>query len=325
MPARPYRASGKSEPGALSVLLIGSTGLAVIFGIAESFLSQWFNLLLVFPAIIGFAAGALASKQIRTRRIRAPVTAALFALSAAWIGQATLHGVDYWRFRNRFVGEIESKRQSLLQEHADNPEDVKEIQALDAVKLADDQLEKKTGSRGFQAYLKIAAEQGFTISHHGSKGPQVSGIGTWLFWLFDFIVAGGVAFFIAFERANKPFCETCKRWYDKEAVTAVGSPEAKNWKPAQKALDVRDWQGFANNLGQPTPKAASLLLLERCSTCEEHEPLMTFVVKSRMNTNKPQTAKKYQTLVRSDEVKLLLNELESRKASGAAAPEKAAT
>ena len=97
-------------------------------------------------------------------------------------------------------------------------------------------------------------------------------------------------------------------------VAATGCADKSAWSAAVKALDSHDWSGFASSLGEPGAKAASSLVLKRCAHCQDHEPLMTYSVTFGLNTKKPQTAKKYQSMIRVDD----LNQLETAlKAKGA--------
>jgi hypothetical protein len=320
MPARPYRASGKTDPGWFPAFFLGTTGAGIAVGALEAWISTTFswNLLIIFPAAIGVAVGAFAIARIEKNGIRAPITVGILAMLAGVLGQLTVHVGSYIQTRRSIVDNFESNRAEEIRKAGDDAEAVKEIRAIDRDAAIDDELERRTGNRGFVGFLTLMATKGFTITNHGSSGTAVSGIGTWLFWLLDFLIAGGAAFSMAHSRANEPFCETCKRWYGKALVVASGSGEKPAWQAAVKALDVRDWQGFASALGSPGAKAASELTLQRCSRCEENEPRMTFSLRTGLNTKKPQSAKKYQSMIRADEVALLSQALKTKPTAGGA-------
>jgi hypothetical protein len=288
--------------------VLGALGAGAAIGALESWVSQWFSLLIVFPLAIGGVVGAFAVFQVERGNIRAPMLAALLALAGGMVGQGTVHAVDYMRFRGEFLKSLEERRQAFIGENSADEAAVKEAQGLDLTKLADDQIETETGSRGFVGYLKLAANEGTEIKKTGaSSGAKVSGMGMWIMWGLEFLFAGGMALFMALGRAKKPFCEISKKWYDREDIVATGSAEKADAQAVAEALTNENWSGALAALGQPNPKAASVITLERCSHCEEHEPLLHYKLTHGLNTGKPQTKVKWSSLIKADEAKMFID------------------
>jgi hypothetical protein len=324
MAARPYKASGNSESGAIPVLVLGALAVGVIVGAVESWVSQWFSLLIIFPLAIGGAVGVFAAFQVERGMVRAPLLAALIGFLGGLAGQGTVHVVDYTRFRSDFLTSLEDRRQAFIGEHSDDEGAVEEAKGLDLAKLADDQLEEETGSRGFMGYVKLAAREGTEIKRTGqSSGTKVSGMGTYILWLVEFLFAGGLAFWMALERAKKPFCEISKKWFDREDVLAAGSGDKAQVAQVLDALQADNWSGALSALGQADDKTASVLTLERCSHCEEHEPILHLKVTAGLNTAKPVTKVRYTTLLKPDDARIFLDHAKKLAAEHEAA-EKAA-
>jgi len=55
------------------------------------------------------------------------------------------------------------------------------------------------------------------------KGTHLGQTGTYVLWLLEILLAGGVAASVPFRRAWEPFCERCEEWYwDKDLEIPVG-------------------------------------------------------------------------------------------------------
>ena len=72
MAKRAYEASGRSDDGAIPVLLVAAIGSGIAAGVIEGYVSQWLSLVILFPLLIGLAAGGVAAWLIRAKNVRAP-------------------------------------------------------------------------------------------------------------------------------------------------------------------------------------------------------------------------------------------------------------
>jgi hypothetical protein len=289
MPARPYRPSGKTEPGALAPLVVGALAAAIVAGLIESFVAQWFSLLIIFPLAIGLAAGGFSAWQIARAKIRAPLLAGLVAGIGGLTGQVAFHAGEYLVFKFHATAEIHASQEG------------------DAGELLDAYLEQQTGSRGFVGYLKFEAEQGTSIRRAGSShdnGVKVSGLGSYILWLVEVLIAAITAAAMAVGRAREPFCERCKKWYGPASAVSSGAGDKAAVAAVVRAVEVHDMPGAIRAQGEATGKATSVLSLAQCPSCEESDPVLTVsvVVKSGKKTN---TSRKYHTLLRIEEAKEL--------------------
>jgi hypothetical protein len=240
MSLRRYEPSGRGGPFGFTAVLGTAAAGGVITGVVEGLLDPWFSLFLIFPLLIGLAAGGAAAWMIGSRQLRAPLLAMLLAAVGGAAGYVAVHTVDYLRFRSH-VAELVRHDQPAASD--------------DAVAAAMDEfLVEQTGASGFRGYLDLAAREGVRVKHTGSsdEGFAFTGTAAWIVWLCEMLLAAGTAGWIAYGRARAPFCETCEVWYGPERPFASGGAGDK---PAQRrfvaALDTGDLDAAAGVLAAP--------------------------------------------------------------------------
>ena len=256
MSLRRYVASGRGGPRAIVAVLGASLAAGIAVGIVEGLLDGWFSLLVLFPLLIGLAAGGLASWGVARFRLRAPLVALLLGTMGGGAGYVTTHAVNYLQFRSAVEAAMRH----------DSPTGVD----LDAA--FDEALREKTGAAGFRGYLALNAEQGVSIKRMGAsdKGVALTGIGAWIVWLCELLIAAATAAVLAFSRAREPFCEGCEQWFGPVKHVAAGG---NGGKPARKeliaALDAGDVvRGAAVFATPPTAKGAFTLSASSCPRCQ---------------------------------------------------------
>jgi hypothetical protein len=291
MSARPYRPSGQLDDGVLPILFVGAAALAVVVGILEGLVSSWVNLIIIFPAIVGGAAGAFAAARIKSGHVRAPLIAALLAALAAAGGQAAVYGTRYYVFQKKMM--------PVAAELVDKGIAGDAHAALDAALLA------KTGHSGFVGFMALTAENGIEIQHNGSKGPVLAGVAYWIYFAVEMLIALGAAFAAAWSAASKPFCEMCKRWYEQHETVAAGAGDRAQTKQVLTVLNDGRWYDVGAAMGTPTPKTRATLALFSCAGCKTSDLQLTYTVTARVNTKKPQSKIRYKTMLRADEAAML--------------------
>jgi hypothetical protein len=290
MPSRPYRPSGLSDPGSMPSFIAGSIAVGAVAGVVEAVVGQWIHLLVIFPLLVGAAVGWFATWMIGRRRIRAPLAAALIAGAGGLTTQLASHLTDYYRFRAEIEEAVAKNGHTV-----------------------DEALEATTGSSGFVGFLLLEAREGTTIKRagHSEQGTRVSGVGSFILWGVEVLLALGVASTMAWSRASEPFCERCRLWYGGEQEISAGSPDKAAVRAVTAALDARDAHRAVEALGAPTGDARSVITLRRCARCEEHEPVLSYKVVTRMK-KKPQVKLRYRTVLRPVEATALLEAVAAR-------------
>ena len=254
---RRYVPSGRGGPVAIAAVL----GVALVSGVAvgafEGAIDKWFSLFLVFPALIGLAAGGGAVWMVQRQRLRAPLLALVLGAAGGAAGYLAIHVVDYARFRSDIGGAYSGQ----------NPQ-ASEAETAAAI---DEILVEETGESGFRGFLEIAARNGVSIKHMGAsdKGLALTGTGAWLLWLGELLVAAGIAGFMARGRAKEPFCEACEVWYGPEQTLAIGgSGEKLAHRAVLAAFDSGDLDAAAGALAvPPTPRGNFVLTASTCPQC----------------------------------------------------------
>jgi hypothetical protein len=293
MVRRRYEASGKMEDGALPRLVLAAVAVGAVAGAVEGLVATWFDLLILFSMAIGLAAGFGAVKVVESSKVRAPALAALLAALGGLVGLAVKHEVEYQRFRSTVVEEFQEAGQPA-------PD-------------ADQVLLGLTGKTGRAGYLSLRAEQGTTISRHGSKGPTLKGPAYWGLFALEFLLAAGVAFGVAWSRASAPFCERCKKWYAADACIATGAGDKQSVTASIAALDASDWGRFAEGLGAPDQKTASAVLVAACPGCTDNDRRLTVKVIHRPGHKKEKAAVRFVSMIRPDELRGIETALGARK------------
>jgi hypothetical protein len=280
------------------VLLAASAGAGLAAGLLEGFISQWFSLLLIFPAALGMAVGAGAHWAIGARKIRKPIIAMLCALAAGLLAQGTVHAMAYREARERVANHLQGDPQAadFIREHG-------LATAIDTV------FGGEQGLPPFIGYLGIAAENGITItSSHGSSSsnPTLTGVAVYLLWLAEFLVVCGIAAWMAWGRAKTPFCESCDEWYDNGAPVAVGAGDRKAIKETRGRLEAGQLAEAVRELGATDGKTATVLLIKSCpKNCPTHEPVLELKSMAGLNTNKRQEAIVYSSLITQSEAQAM--------------------
>ncbi len=294
MPARPYLPSGQSNSGGITLLIAASVGAAVAGGVAEGLVSKWFSLLLVFPVLLGGVVGFAATWVIARSHVRSPWVAAVVAALAGFVAQAAVYGVQYAQFRSDFASEL--TQNPALHD------------SMDTQLRIDQQLEEDTGQRGLMGYLKLRAQVGTQIQNagHSGSGLKLSGTGFWLLFGINFLLAGGIAASSAYARANLPYCEACRRWYEKTELVASGSGAKTAVAGTLRTLDSGMFGDVPAVFGGPQENATALFHLLRCSACSDHEPQLSLTVITGAG-KKQKTRHPYKSMLRPDEARLLLS------------------
>lgn len=296
MDRRPYVPSGKSDSGALLVVLGATLGAAVLAGLLEGFVSQWFSLLLIFPLALGLAVGGVGHAFVTSRRVRNPLAVALIGVAMGLTAQALVHVVDYERARSTVAAAIERDPAAapFVQEHGIDA-------SVDAAFAGED------GKEPFLGYLAIAAAHGITITHAGggsSSGPTLTGLGAYALWLVELAVAAGVGAWMMASQAREPFCEPCNAWYATEEIVAAGAGEPKRAKATAQRLESGRLVDAVSELGESDGKSLSMLVLRGCSKCKGHEPLLELRRVTGIG-KKQETKKVFATLLSQSEAEEL--------------------
>jgi hypothetical protein len=259
MSLRRYVASGRGGPGAMFAVFIAALLAGAVLGAIEGVVSQWLSLFLVFPALIGVAAGAAAAGMVGRYKLRAPAMALALGFLGGAVGYTAEHVTTYLQFRSELTTALQREQPSSSADEA-------------AAEL-DRQLTAEVGAPGFRGYLALAAREGVRIKRTSGRddlGLAFKGTYAWLLWGAELLIAAGIAGAIARARAREAFCEDCDAWYGTALPVASGGTGTKAMRRQMlSALEVGDVDGAARAFFTPEGKQRAIFQLSAatCSRC----------------------------------------------------------
>jgi hypothetical protein len=232
---RKYRASGAAPVGGVILLLVAAiVGGLVLGGIMwgiEHFANIY--LIVVFPLAAGALAGGLLALIVRSAKIRNPLIAGLAGLIAGLVVIGTYHFATYYI---TFRGEA---RAALEETGAKN------LTEAEVDELTDSFLLDEVDDTGFIGYMKLAAQEGITISRNlsssSSSGFTLQDTGAWIYWGVELLAVVLIAAIMAARAAGEPFDEKGGAWYGGQQLIGVANPKSR--KDLVNALKNGDFQG----------------------------------------------------------------------------------
>jgi hypothetical protein len=203
---KPYKPSNIVPSEAPKNLTLVAIATGIITGGVVGFISQFFYLIILFPLVMGGAAGFAISVAVKGNKVRNPTLAAGFATLTGLLMYATMNYAGYIKFK-------QDVRQEIIT--ATGKSDDATIN-----QLTDDLLKEETQDTGFIGYVKYTAKQGISISKAGSSGKnalKLDETATWIYFLAELLLINGLAIFLASGAASEPFCEDGNDWYGDKA------------------------------------------------------------------------------------------------------------
>jgi hypothetical protein len=181
----PYRLTNAHPPLGTLLLLTALPAAGVLIGLLTSIVAQRLYLVVLFPALMGLAAGGVGWVLVKVGKARGP---ALIATAAGITAIAMMAGFHFGVFLHVVNEEIKNQP---------------DIQMADLVDL-----------KTFANFIDARAEDGVTIGKPGreDKGINLGYAGSYVYWLAEIGFAGYVIFVTLRTAASTPLCERCRRW-----------------------------------------------------------------------------------------------------------------
>jgi hypothetical protein len=188
--------------------------MAVGLGWLASFIGQWFSLVIIFPAILGGWCGCLLALVMQPKDESQLLLALCLGVLGGLLAQSSVHYFDSQRYLAARDGAHDKdleKRQVALQQQLNRLKQapLEEGETAEQREALRRQLESYVVNRpaapreiGFWEAQSQRANEGVVLGIRGSLNIPFSGIGTWLLWLFEFIVAGAAGGYGAVEAAK---------------------------------------------------------------------------------------------------------------------------
>ena len=219
---------------------------ALVVGLIYYFVSQFINLIFIFPIIAGALVGFLMATAVKGGEVRNPKMAGTFAVVAALLMMGTMHLARAWSVRPDMIdaftqGEIEDMASANSGGAKPSPAQLAALEKTTRAEVAGYLTPWKT----MFIYESLAAEEGTSIGRAGSSSSSsnlpIKGKLYWLLRIGELLAVVLVSAAIAAGAAGEPFCESCKRWQQEEQVLKVHPVQnAQLWEK----IGARDWDSL---------------------------------------------------------------------------------
>jgi hypothetical protein len=262
-PVVPYKPDGGYTQSGLMSMLGAMVVVGGVLGYAAHHIQQYFWLILLFPAAMGFVLGWVGVWCIGKGRIRNQFIGGAMGFVGGVLAMVVMHHFDYEAFQKQlaeYAEEVEVVRAMSPAEREETvrtSEDPEATQGFIELALID----------SFVDYLQWEADQGIRISKAGTGdgGAPITGIGVWIYWVIELLIVAVVAFFMMRARAAEPYSRLSTDW--KKPVW-LGSFDLGMLNSAHVALST-------GNLDQlqacaPSPDAGPVLASAYVASGQEH-------------------------------------------------------
>jgi len=232
----------------------------IVIGGVTSFIGRFIYLILVFPALMGLAAGLILKSIVVSQKIRSPLVVVAAGVFSAILIFASMHYFDYLKFRSDGAREIQAQ---VVAEYGEPAADEDVEAYIDYI------LVEETGFPGFPGFFLLEAREGVSISEvgpaSGSRSPLNLGMFTWVYWLVELVFIGGAAIGTAYGKSKEMFCEHCDAWVPEGDHIGGLQPEAID--RAVELIKRRDFAGLAQLLRIDTTLPSVEFYTRTCRTC----------------------------------------------------------
>ncbi len=234
----PYQPDGGFQWTGVS-LVIGVLGIAgIILGGLAGLISQWFWLILIFPAAMGGALGGLGALAVKWGKVRNPWLGGLAGFVGGCGAMLAMHYCGYLQFQSAVAtafAKLPEPARRAVQMLADNPQanipigpEVNPAERAEIMKNLQEWA-RDLRVKSFGAYLDHQAQIGVTIQGHHDIGKQDKGmnlgyIGSIIYWLVELLIVAVMAFYVMRVSASQPFCRACDAWKTKRALGELQPP-----------------------------------------------------------------------------------------------------
>jgi len=248
----------KAPLGSVALLFVAVLVAGVVVGGLASLVGRFIYLIIIFPVVMGMAAGFVIDKIVVTGKIRSIFVVVAAGIFAAVLIYGSMHTFDYFQFRSDAKKEIQ--KEVVAQYGQPAPE--ANVQAF-----IDEYLVKETGSPGLIGFILLEAKEGVSISHATSGSGSGINLGafTWVYWLIELGIIGWMAVSIPIKSARNLFCEHCDAWVAPGVHIGGVKPEA--FKQTAELIQKGDFTGLTETLQKGIPMPSVEFYTRTCKTC----------------------------------------------------------
>ncbi|HEX8342501.1 MAG TPA: hypothetical protein VF624_16485 [Tepidisphaeraceae bacterium] len=278
-PAKPYKADGGFETPGLIMLATSMVVAGGVLGYLAHLINPHLWLVLLFPMILGAALGAVAKYTIKKGRVRSPLIAGVVAFVGAAFMLALMHHFDYERFLRQLRAEVPQWQELRAMTPAERLEAYPPPQPrIGNVVAYSDQLKYNELLHGFREidvdsfgkYLSLKADDGIrlksTRGSSDSSGAPITGIGVYIYWIVEILIAATIAFFMGRSQAKMPYSRRSGVWKMPQLLGSLDPAQKSDVVAALKNGNLARLQAAG-----PTAAIGPLMLTAFVSPTETEE------------------------------------------------------
>jgi hypothetical protein len=268
----PYKASGRVEPAGVPMLFFGSLVVGLLTGALYCVISNFLDLLIVFPIAFGLLGGALLGGIVKVGKIRSSKLAGACGLLAGLLIFGVVEVGHAYMQREEMVNamtdySVEQVQASNMDQNG-KPIPIPDTELATLRTQAHDSWEKTmTPYRTVRLYEVLSAESGMTVKHNGvGTGVKFSGMAFWVMHGIELVCTALACMVVAAGTAKDPFCERCGQWQNSTSVLKVHPIQNKQ---LLEKVDARDWKGLIQTPagGTMDNKTQTTVNVTKCPTC----------------------------------------------------------
>jgi len=295
----PYVSSAKALilfAGAILISILGGS----LAGVTTAAVSSIFYIAVIFPVVMGFVGGYIATTAIHLATIRKTAQLTLVALLVVISMYGTYHYGRYVAFQMQMSLKIYSGLTDATNE-----------KNFDVAKaFANYALEEETGHSGFLGYMLFKAKEGLSIGRfYSSNRINLGPILTWAYWVLEFGIILWLTLSIGKKETLIPVCDACGSRYGKEKH--LGGVIGQKESLLLNLIKQKDFTEFGNIIEENADLPSVELYAQHCEKCQKGMSHL-FVRRAFHNTSgRLQFADVFQTTLQPTEKTILSEQLKS--------------
>jgi hypothetical protein len=236
-----YQPDGGFAPSGVAMLISALVLIGAALGFAAHWISQFFYLIILFPAAIGLALGYVGKRMITSGRVRNPLLGGVAGFLGGAFAMLAMHYFDYEQFRghvSQWPAELrELAQMSPVDRARELTSDIKpETRAI--VEEAADMITVTS----FPAYVDMQARHGVELKRAASsssgRGLNLGYYGSYIYWLVEVLIVAGITFVFVKSEAAEPFCTDCSEWKKPTVLGFLNTNDVNQATGAVKSGDA---------------------------------------------------------------------------------------
>ena len=260
---QPYKPDTGFALSGMAMLLSSLAIVGAALGFVAHFISQYFWLIILFPALIGGALGAVGARMTRQGRVRNPWIGGLAGFLGGALAMLLMHYFDYRTFKDDTVGKLHPDIVELAK--APPAEQQRQLAPLNAEDRSNVELALRAARvDGFGSYLDFNAHVGVQINKATSgkdKGLNLGYYGSYTYWAIEVLIVAGITFAMVRKATATPFCRDCDQWKNAKVLGGfTGDATA-----AAAAVNAGDLSALAT--AGPATGGPAQLTVACCDAC----------------------------------------------------------